>query len=154
MGKLVILSGPSGVGKDTVINEWHRHDNRVQRVVAYTTRHPRPGELPEVDYHFVDNAEFIHLIEQGAFLEWKEVHGNFYATPLYDMEVLLETHPVVCGVSGCAETRPTAVYPIFETLGIQSLLQCHQSARRQGMTCCCCSPNFSIPSRMVSPALR
>ncbi len=88
-GKLIILSGPSGVGKDTIIDEWKRHDPRVVRVIAYTTRNPREGEVDGVDYHFVSRERFLELAHSGAFLEYKEVHGNFYATPLSDMEALL-----------------------------------------------------------------
>lgn len=88
-GKLVILSGPSGVGKDTVINEWRRLEPRVQRVVAYTTRAPRTGEIADEDYHFVTQERFQELADGGHFLEHKTVHGNSYATPLTDMEALL-----------------------------------------------------------------
>jgi len=88
-GRLVILSGPSGVGKDTVINEWQAKNPDVRRVVAYTTRAPREGELDGRDYNFVSVELFQQLAEEGAFLEHKEVHGNLYATPLRDMEALL-----------------------------------------------------------------
>ncbi len=83
------MSGPSGVGKDTVLNEWMRHNPRVQKVVAYTTRAARPGEVEGVDYHFASYDEFIIRAEAGDFLEYKEVHGNYYATPLSDMEAIL-----------------------------------------------------------------
>jgi guanylate kinase len=88
-GKLVILSGPSGVGKDTVIDAWKGRDPRVQRVVAYTTRAPREGEEDGVDYSFVTVDQFLEHAAAGAFLEYKEVHGNHYATPLADMERML-----------------------------------------------------------------
>jgi guanylate kinase len=88
-GRLVILSGPSGVGKDTVLEAWKASNPRVQRVVAYTTRQPRNGEVNGVDYHFVTRQRFDELVEEGAFLEHKLVHGNCYATPLSDMEALL-----------------------------------------------------------------
>lgn len=88
-GQLVILSGPSGVGKDTVLDAWRVEDPRVERVVAYTTRQPRPGEVDGVDYHFVDEAAFSARAERGAFLEWMRVHDFGYATPLEDMEELL-----------------------------------------------------------------
>ena len=88
-GRLVILSGPSGVGKDTVINEWVRMNPRVERVVAYTTRSPRVGEIPDVDYHFVSRDEFLKKAEGGDFLEYKLVYDNYYATPLKDMEAML-----------------------------------------------------------------
>ncbi|AIE85264.1 guanylate kinase [Fimbriimonas ginsengisoli] len=114
-GTLVILSGPSGVGKDTVINAWHARDPRVERVVAYTTRPPRAGELPGIDYHFVTVQEFLRLAEAGAFLEFKEVHGNHYATPLHDMEEMLAAGKIavlkidVQGALAVMELRSDAV---------------------------------------------
>ncbi|MBI1331510.1 MAG: guanylate kinase [Armatimonadetes bacterium] len=89
-GKLVILSGPSGVGKDTVIDAWRAVNPRVQRVVAYTTRAPRTGEVDGIDYHFVSIEDFQEMASRGDFLEFKEVHGNWYATPLTDLETMLE----------------------------------------------------------------
>jgi guanylate kinase len=89
-GRVVILSGPSGVGKDTVLHEWTKRNPRVQRVVAYTTRSPRPGEVNHADYHFVDRATFDAMKADGAFLEAKEVFGNGYATPLKDLEAMLD----------------------------------------------------------------
>lgn len=89
-GKLVILSGPSGVGKDTVIDSWRAKNPKVKRVVAYTTRAPRNGETDGVDYNFVTREDFLAKAERGEFLEHKEVHGNFYATPLSDLEEMLK----------------------------------------------------------------
>ncbi|HEY0868507.1 MAG TPA: guanylate kinase [Fimbriimonas sp.] len=88
-GKVVILSGPSGVGKDTVIDAWKALNPSVERVVAYTTRQPRDGEKNGVDYHFVDRDRFMEFAEAGDFLEYKEVHGNYYATPLADLRRML-----------------------------------------------------------------
>lgn len=88
-GKLVILSGPSGVGKDTVIDAWKQSNPKVKRVVAYTTRSPRPGEENGNDYHFVTVEKFHQLAENDHFLEFKEVHGNWYATPLKDLDDML-----------------------------------------------------------------
>lgn len=113
-GRLVILSGPSGVGKDTVIDAWRTRNPRVRRVVAYTTRAPRQGEVDGVDYHFVSMPRFKHLAEEGAFLEYKEVHGNFYATPLTDMEAMLQSGFIailkidVQGALTAMELRPDA----------------------------------------------
>lgn len=86
---LFILSGPSGVGKDTVIDAWRARDPRVTRVVAYTTRAPRPGEVDGIDYHFVTVDQFLECAENGDFLEAKEVHDHHYATPLTDLNRLL-----------------------------------------------------------------
>ena len=114
-GRIVILSGPSGAGKDTVIDAWRLADPRVTRVVAYTTRDPRPGEVDGVDYHFVSVKVFQDMAKDGAFLEWKEVHGNYYATPLRDMEALLAEGKVavlkidVQGASAVMSLRPDAI---------------------------------------------
>lgn len=89
VSRLVILSGPSGVGKDTIIDAWRARDDRVRRVVAYTTRKPRPGETDGIDYNFVTVDQFLEMAAAGDFLEYKEVHGNYYATPLRDLERML-----------------------------------------------------------------
>ncbi len=84
---LVILSGPSGVGKDTIIDELQRRErvsgNAGQRhyVVTVTTRAPREGEVDGVDYHFVSREEFLRIRAGRGFLEANEVHGNWYASP-------------------------------------------------------------------------
>ncbi|MBA3725844.1 MAG: guanylate kinase [Armatimonadetes bacterium] len=84
-GKIVILSGPSGSGKDTIIAAWAKSNDRVRRVVTFTTRKPRNGEVDGVDYHFVDKNTFISLAESDQFLEHKEVHGRHYASPKNDL---------------------------------------------------------------------
>ena len=89
-GKLVILSGPSGVGKDAVIDAWIAANPRVKRVVTYTTRAPRDGEKNGVDYNFVSPAKFAELEGLGRFWESKNVHGHMYASPKADTEQLLE----------------------------------------------------------------
>lgn len=88
-GIAIIVSGPSGVGKDTVIDRWRELDPTVERVVAYTTRPPRPGEENGVAYHFVTRERFHELIDENYFLEHKEVHGNFYATPYVDLQNMI-----------------------------------------------------------------
>lgn len=80
---LVIISGPSGVGKDTIIEELRGHEPTQPRhyVITCTTRARRPHEVDGVDYHFLSQAEFDALRERGALLEANEVHGNWYGTP-------------------------------------------------------------------------
>ncbi|MBS1724077.1 MAG: guanylate kinase [Armatimonadetes bacterium] len=88
-GTLVILSGPSGVGKDTVIDAWQVVNPLVERVVAVTTRPPRDGEVDGKAYHFVSPEVFERMAAEGKFLEHKLVHGNWYATPASDVNRLL-----------------------------------------------------------------
>lgn len=77
-----MFSGPSGVGKDTVLDAWISRDTRVRRVVTTTTRAPRPGERNGVDYDFLDAETFLMKARNEEFLEFKEVHGHWYASPL------------------------------------------------------------------------
>ena len=80
---LVIISGPSGVGKDTIIDALRRrhHDPEYHYVVTCTTRAKRPGEVNGIDYHFLDRATFATRRRAGEFLEANDVHGNWYGTP-------------------------------------------------------------------------
>ena len=80
---LVIISGPSGVGKDTILRALkERHPDRPRHfVVTYKTRSQRPGEIDGADYHFVDESEFRTLRDRGAFLEATQVHGHWAGTP-------------------------------------------------------------------------
>jgi guanylate kinase len=82
---LVVLSGPSGVGKDTVIQEIKRSSFGIHHVVTATTRTPRPGEVHGEDYYFVSQDEFSRMTDANEFLEYAEVHGNRYGTPLQEV---------------------------------------------------------------------
>lgn len=79
-GTLFVLSGPSGVGKSTLCGRLRREFPEIGLSVSYTTRAPRDGEQDGVHYHFVDRARFDAMIDEGAFVEWAEVHGNRYGT--------------------------------------------------------------------------
>jgi guanylate kinase len=71
-----VLSGPSGVGKSTVVAELRRTHPEIWLSVSITTRKPRPGEVNGRDYYFVDDAEFDRLVASGAMLEWASPHGT------------------------------------------------------------------------------
>jgi guanylate kinase len=75
-GRVVVLSGPSAVGKSTVVRCLRERIPNLHFSVSVTTRSPRPGEVDGVDYHFVSPARFQQLIDQGALLEWAEIHGG------------------------------------------------------------------------------
>ena len=79
--RLTVLSGPSGVGKGTVVAEVRRLYPRVWVSVSCTTRAPRPGETDGVEYRFVSRARFLELIERHELLEYAEFGGNLYGTP-------------------------------------------------------------------------
>ncbi len=79
--RLTVLSGPSGVGKGTVVAELRRSYPQVWISVSSTTRAPRPGEQPGIEYDFVTRAQFDQLIASGELLEYAEFAGNLYGTP-------------------------------------------------------------------------
>jgi guanylate kinase len=79
-GKLIVLSGPGGVGKSTIVVELKKLDHFYFSVSA-TTRQPRPGEIDGVAYHFVSDAEFQEMIDKDTFLEWADFAGARYGTP-------------------------------------------------------------------------
>jgi len=79
-GTLFIVSAPSGTGKTTLVRLLLEQDRRVRLSVSYTTRAPRPGEVDGREYHFVALADFLAMRERGDFLEWAEVHGNYYGS--------------------------------------------------------------------------
>jgi guanylate kinase len=84
---LVIISGPSGVGKDTIIEalQRRRRDPDFHYVITCTTRGPRPGEIDGINYRFVTPQAFAAMRDGGRLLEWAEVHGNWYGTPREDV---------------------------------------------------------------------
>ena len=79
--RLTVLSGPSGVGKSTVVAELHRICPDIWISVSVTTRRPRPGEVDGREYYFVDDGEFDRLIASGALLEWAQFADHRYGTP-------------------------------------------------------------------------
>ena len=79
-GRLVVVSGPSGVGKGTVIAELLRRRPDLWLSVSTTTRLPRPGEQDGREYFFVTEEEFNQIIDEGGFLEWARYAGNLYGT--------------------------------------------------------------------------
>jgi guanylate kinase len=89
--RLTVLSGPSGVGKGTVVAAVRKRHPDVWVSVSVTTRRPRPGEQDGVHYHFVDDAEFDRLIEHDGLLEWAEYAGNRYGTPVEPLRRRLAT---------------------------------------------------------------
>jgi guanylate kinase len=87
--RLTVLSGPSGVGKGTVIAEVRRRHPDVWVSVSVTTRRPRAGEVDGVHYYFVDDVEFDRLIAAHGLLEWAQYAGNRYGTPVAPLEARL-----------------------------------------------------------------
>jgi guanylate kinase len=81
-GRLIVLTGPSGVGKGTLLAALLQAHPELQISISATTRSPRPGEVDGVNYYFCDRAQFEQAIQAGELLEWAEFAGNYYGTPI------------------------------------------------------------------------
>lgn len=79
-GNLFIITAASGAGKTSLVRALLAADSQIKLSISYTTRQPRPGEVNGVDYHFVDDATFLKMLDEGDFLESAHVHGARYGT--------------------------------------------------------------------------
>lgn len=79
-GLLIVFSGPSGAGKDTVLEALLKKSD-IRKSISATTRDKRPGETDGLDYHFVTREQFLSMVARGEMLEYAEYVGNFYGTP-------------------------------------------------------------------------
>ena len=124
-GLLIVLSGPSGVGKGTVRKELFSQANtNYEYSISMTTRNPREGEVDGVDYFFKSRAEFEMLIEQGGLLEHAEFVGNYYGTPLAYVNETLDAGRDVfleIEVQGAKQIREKAPDALFIFLAPPSL---------------------------------
>lgn len=89
-GILLVVSGPSGVGKGTICGQLLQELNAMQFSVSVTTRGPRPNEQDGINYFFISEAEFRRMQSEDELLEWAEVYGNFYGTPRPAVERALD----------------------------------------------------------------
>ena len=90
-GVLMVLSGPSGVGKGTIVNKVLESNSNIKLSVSATTRKKRAGEIDGVNYYFYSKEEFLKLCEKGEMLEYAQYCGNFYGTPKKPIECWLES---------------------------------------------------------------
>ncbi|MCP4482192.1 MAG: guanylate kinase [bacterium] len=114
-GKLFIISGPSGVGKSTILKEILK-DEQLVFSISTTTRKQRKGEVAGRDYVFIDAAEFEAKINQKEFLEWAKVHGHYYGTTKKWVEDILDNGRDVLldiDVQGALNLRKILDYGVF-----------------------------------------
>jgi guanylate kinase len=129
--QLVIISGPSGVGKDTIIEALRdrSRDPDYHYVVTCTTRAPRPGEIPGVSYQFLTPEAFARLRDSAELLEYAEVHGNWYGTPRHEVaDALAEGHDVILkidvqGASAVKQRAPDALLIFLVPPSMEELFQ-------------------------------
>ncbi|MBT2570242.1 guanylate kinase [Planococcus sp. ISL-110] len=124
-GLLIVLSGPSGVGKGTVRKElFSQPDTNYEYSISMTTRSPREGEVDEVDYFFKTRSAFEELIEQDQLLEYAEFVGNYYGTPLAYVNKMRDAGRDVfleIEVQGAAQVRSKVPDGLFIFLAPPSL---------------------------------
>ena len=115
MARVFVITGPSGVGKGTLIRTLRERCPELELSVSATTRAPRPGEQDGVDYHFLDDAEFERRVQAGDFVEHARYSGRRYGTLRSELERRTQAgHPVVLeievqGARQVAQTMPEAV---------------------------------------------
>jgi guanylate kinase len=111
MGKLIILSGPSGVGKGTIVNRLLAVHPNISLSVSCTTRPPREGEKDGVNYFFLSKEQFKKMIDEGGFLEYSNHFENYYGTPKFFVEQKLKTGDVILEIEPDGALNAKAVYP-------------------------------------------
>lgn len=110
-GLLFVVSAPSGTGKTTVVERLVERFPRLHRSRSYTSRAPRPGEIPGVDYNFVSRQAFEEMVRRDEFLEWADIFGNLYGTSRRDTEAALARGAdvvLVIDVQGARQVRDRA----------------------------------------------
>lgn len=125
-GRLIVITGPSGVGKSSIVSEVRRRCGAVFSVSA-TTRKPRPGERDGKDYLFIDRATFRTMVEAGEMLEWAEVFGECYGTPVQPVrqalaggkKIILEID--VQGARQIARKAPDTTFILIAPPSIETL---------------------------------
>ncbi len=124
---LIVLSGLSGAGKDSVLNGLKKSGYPLEFIVTVTTRARRPKEKDGVHYHFVSEAEFQRLIDTGQLLEWAEVYGNRYGIPREPVRQALASgkdvivKPDVQGAATIKKILPQAVFIFLATASLGEL---------------------------------
>lgn len=128
-GLLIVISGPGGVGKDTIIERLLAVDARLRYSISYTTRPRREYEVDGKHYTFVDEGRFRELVREGEFLEHKVVNGHRYGTSVHRVEELqARGHDVILkiDVNGAEEVRrrrPDGVFIFIEPPSMEELLR-------------------------------
>lgn len=119
MAKIFIITGPSGVGKDSIVNKLKSQGFKFNRVITTTTRKKRKGEIEGKSYYFVSKEKFKKMIEEKKFIEWAEVYKNYYGTQKKDVQkVLKKKLPIIMiidvqGAKTWKKAYPKKVLVIF-----------------------------------------
>jgi len=111
-GNLYVVAAPSGAGKTTLVKMLLERQRNIRLSVSFTTRDPRPGEENGVAYNFVDAPTFRTMISRGEFLEWAEVHGNFYGTSrTWIADQIAQGHDVLLEIDWQGAQQVRSIFP-------------------------------------------
>ena len=144
-GKLIVISGASGVGKGTVLGIMMEKRKDLSFSVSATTRPPRPGEIDGVHYYFISREKFEEMIAQGAFLEYDAHAANYYGTPRAQAEEKRERGPVLLDIEPAGAKQVRSRVPDAELIFIMppSMEELERRLRGRGDT-----PEEQIKLRM------
>lgn len=144
-GKLIVISGASGVGKGTVLGIMMEKRKDLSFSVSATTRPPRPGEIDGVHYFFISREKFAEMIAQGAFLEYDAHAANYYGTPRAQAEEKRERGPVLLDIEPAGAKQVREKMPDAELIFIMppSMQELERRLRGRGDT-----PEEQIKLRM------
>lgn len=134
-GLVVVLAGPSGVGKGAVHAGLHAHVPGLVSSVSATTRPPRPGEVDGAAYHFVDDVGFDRMVDDGALLEWATYTGHRYGTPRAPVEAAVAAGAVVLleiDVQGALQVRASDPSALMILLVPPTLAELERRLRSRG----------------------
>ena len=133
--RLFVVSGPSGVGKGTLVSLVRERHPELGLTVSATTRMPREGEIPDVSYHFLSEDEFTRLVDEGAFLEWDGHFGKRYGTLWSEVNSLLEAgHSVIVEIDvvGALNVRKALPESVLVFVAPPSLEELEARLRKRG----------------------
>lgn len=134
-GKLIVITGPSGVGKGTLVKLLLTRHPQLFLSISATTRQPRQGEVDGRDYYFFSRAQFEEMIAQGGFLEWTEYAGNYYGTPIAPVqEQLKQGKTVLLEIELAGARAVKKIFPTAITIFIlpPSLAELERRLRKRG----------------------
>lgn len=134
IGKLFVVSAPSGAGKTSLCNELLKHYSNLTYSISYTTRKARLDEVEGKDYFFVSEEKFLEMIKNDEFIEWAKVHGNYYGTPKKFVEdslssginILLDIDP-----QGARQLRERLDFGIYIFIVAPSLKELEERLRKR-----------------------
>lgn len=105
MNKIIVISSPSGCGKDTVLRHLLQNFSHSRKIITSTTRNPRSYEVPGIHYHFISKSDFLSKIERDEFIEWQDVFGELYGISKEEMAIKSKYSFIILDVLGALRLK-------------------------------------------------